>query len=174
VRPSPLPRMSVREFPPAECGKVELEALFALLHRMKPRPSSVVIGSSADAVSRDNASRIAAAWAEQGGLLLTTVTWPETAASWLRHARRFAAPEPDAWIVTATPAGWVGMGRRLAFSTTWSPQRTVATAGLADPVLIEAGGLDTFDGLRGAYSDGRTWEIVRTLVVDHERPEALR
>jgi hypothetical protein len=57
------------------------------------------------------------------------------------------------------------MGRRLAHSTEWSPQRTIATAALADPMLIAAGGPDTFDGLRGANADGRAWRISRTLLL---------
>jgi hypothetical protein len=104
-----------------------------------------------------------------GGLVLGTVTWPETAASWLRRANRFASPEPDAWIVSATLAGWAGMGRRLACSTSWSPRRRVASAARADPELIAARGLDTFDGLRGAHADGRAWAIIRSLLNDHGR-----
>jgi hypothetical protein len=151
---------------PMVCGDVELDTVLRLVREIRPRPMSVVIGSSTDEVSRGNAVRVAEAWTEHGGLVLATVTWPETAASWLRQARRFAAPAPDAWIVTGTPAGWVGMGRRLARSTSWSPRRTIATAGLADPALVEAGG--TFDGLRGAHAGGRRWEMVGTLLIHRE------
>jgi hypothetical protein len=166
---SPLPRIPVRSpLTTSPCTAAEVDTLVWLLRTMRPRPVSVVIGTAADAVSRANAACIGDAWAEHGGLVLDTVTWPETAASWLRHASRFAGSEPDVWIVSATPAGWVGMGRRLAYSTNWSPRRTIASAALADPALIAAGGLDTFDGLRGAHADGRTWEITRTLFVDHD------
>jgi hypothetical protein len=127
-----------------------------------PRWRSVVVGAAADPVSRANAALLAAAWP---GEVLDIVVWPEVAASWLRQARRFTAPAPDAWLVTGTPAGWVGMGCRLAHSTSWSPRRTVATAALADPVVIAAAGPDTFDGLRGTYPDGQTWEISRTLIL---------
>jgi hypothetical protein len=124
---SPLPRTSAGTTrTAAPCADLELDTILWLLRSMRPRPMSVVIGNSADEVSRANGTRIAEAWAEHGGLVLTTVTWPETAASWLRQARRFAGPEPDAWIVTATPGGWIGMGRRLAYSTSWSARRTVA------------------------------------------------
>ncbi|WP_410565002.1 hypothetical protein [Amycolatopsis sp. cmx-4-61] len=119
---------------------LELQALLGLLGRAR----HIVIGT--DASSRANGEQIAAAW---GGLVLATVTWPETAASWLRQARRFAAPEPDAWVVSATPAGWAGMARRLQLSTSWSPHRTVATAALAGFPL---------PGLRGAHADGTSWE----------------
>ncbi|MFJ7214843.1 hypothetical protein [Amycolatopsis sp. NPDC098790] len=116
----------------------ELEALVKLIGPAR----HIVIGT--DTTSRAHGHRIAEAW---GGLVLATVTWPETAASWLRQARRFAAPDPDVWVVSATPAGWAGMSRRLELSTGWSPHRTVATAKLAD-----------VPGLRGARTDGTTWE----------------
>jgi hypothetical protein len=171
---SPLPRIAVRPFHPMVCGDVELDTVLRLVRGIRPRPMSVVIGSSTDEVSRGNAVRVAEAWTEHGGLVLTTVSWPETAASWLRQARRFAAPAPDAWIVTGTPAGWVGMGRRLACSTSWTSRRTIATAGLAVPALVEAGGIGTFDGLRGAHADGRTWEMVGALLVDRDQPGGSR
>jgi CelD/BcsL family acetyltransferase involved in cellulose biosynthesis len=120
----------------------ELEALLGLIGGAR----HIVLGTAADPRSRADGARIASAW---GGLVLATVTWPETAASWLRQARRFAAPEPDIWVVSATPAGWAGMARRLAISTSWSPHRTVLTAALADFRL---------PGVRGARPDGTTWE----------------
>jgi hypothetical protein len=119
---------------------LELAALLGLLGRAR----HIVIGT--DSASRPEGEQIAAAW---GGLVLATVTWPETAASWLRQARRFAAPEPDAWVVAATPAGWAGMTRRLLLSTSWSPHRTIATSALEGFAL---------PGLRGARADGTTWE----------------
>lgn len=159
---APLPRVFVPDSVPARCTTAEIDTVLRLVHELRPRPAAVVIGSAADDTSRANAARLAAAWP---GDVLATVVWPERAASWLRQARRFAGPAPDAWLVTSTPAGWVGMGRRLAHSTDWSPWRTVATAGLADPMLIAAGGPDTFDGLRGAHADGRAWRISRTLLL---------
>lgn len=120
----------------------ELEALVKLIGAAR----HAVIGTAADPDSRADGERIAEAW---GGLVLATVTWPETAASWLRQARRFAAPDPDVWVVSATPAGWAGMSRRLRLSTTWSPHRTVVTEKSAEIRL---------PGLRGARADGTTWE----------------
>ncbi|NBH06914.1 hypothetical protein [Amycolatopsis sp. SID8362] len=120
----------------------ELEALVRLIGPAR----HIVLGTAADPVSRADGDRIAAAW---GGLVLATVTWPETAASWLRQARRFAAPDPDLWVVSATPAGWAGMARRLRLSTSWSPHRTLTTSALADFAL---------PGLRGTRPDGTTWE----------------
>ncbi|WP_290061143.1 hypothetical protein [Amycolatopsis solani] len=120
----------------------ELEALVALIGRAR----HIVVGTAADPTSRTDGARIAATW---GGLVLATVAWPETAASWLRHARRFATPAPDLWVVSATPAGWAGMVKRLQLSTSWSPHRTVTTSTLADFAL---------PGLRGTRADGTTWE----------------
>lgn len=120
----------------------ELETLVHLVGRAR----HIVIGTAADTESRANGERIAEAW---GGLVLETVTWPETAASWLRQAQRFASPAPDVWVVSATPAGWAGMARRLARSTSWSPHRTVVTATLEECPL---------PGLRGARADGSSWE----------------
>ncbi|ADJ46004.1 hypothetical protein AMES_4179 [Amycolatopsis mediterranei S699] len=119
---------------------LELAALLGLLGRAR----HIVIGT--DSSSRTDGEQIAAAW---DGMVLATVTWPETAASWLRQARRFAAPEPDAWVVSATPAGWAGMARRLLLSTSWSPHRTITTSALEGFPL---------PGLRGARADGTTWE----------------
>jgi hypothetical protein len=118
----------------------ELEVLLTLISHAR----HIVIGT--DTSSRSDGEQIAAAW---GGVVLATVTWPETAASWLRQARRFAAPEPDAWVVSASPAGWAGMARRLLLSTSWSPHRTFATSALAGYPI---------PGLRGVHADGTTWE----------------
>ena len=120
----------------------ELEALVKLIGPAR----HIVLGTATDPASRADGERIAEAW---GGLVLATVTWPETAASWLRQARRFAAPDPDVWVVSATPAGWAGMTGRLLRSTSWRPDRTVVTSKSADIRL---------PGIRGARADGTTWE----------------
>lgn len=167
---SPLPRADlVPERAATRCSDAEVGTVLAILRKMRPRPVSIVVGTAADPVSRANGARIPQEWTGDDGVVLAVVRWPETAASWLRPARRFAQPGPDAWVVAATPAGWIGMGRRLACSGSWSPQRTVATADLADPALIAAGGVGTFDGLRGAHADGSTWEITRTVLITEPR-----
>jgi CelD/BcsL family acetyltransferase involved in cellulose biosynthesis len=132
---------------PLPCGPPEVAALVRLLWTL--RPAAGTIGSAADPVSRANAGLLADAWP---GAVLDTVVWPEAAASWLRQARRFTAQGPDAWLVTGTPAGWLGMARRLARSTNWSAARTVATSGLAETSAA-------FPGMRGTYPDGRTWAV---------------
>jgi hypothetical protein len=163
---SPLPqRPAAPTLPARPCGADELAALAAAARAVRPAPVSAVVGTASDAVSRANGDLLAAAWAAGGGTVLATVRWPEAAASWLRPSRRFAAPEPDVWLVAATVPGWAAMGRRLVTSTEWSAARTFVTSPLADPELIALGGIGTFDGLRGAYPDGRLWTVQRTLVV---------
>jgi hypothetical protein len=143
--------------------EAELAGVLRLLGERKAE--SIVIGSSRDAGALEEARTVEQAWLDSDGLVLTTVDWPERAASWLRQARRFAAPQPDAWVATGRVPGWVRMGLRLRQSTDWQPRRTVATGSLADDALIAEGGPDTFDGLCGASADGGTWEISRTLLI---------
>ncbi|WP_190813320.1 type 1 periplasmic-binding domain-containing protein [Saccharopolyspora pogona] len=163
---SPLARETRTEdgIPPPH-SEIELETVVQLLAELRPRAASIVIGSSRDAPSRDTADAIAQAWVQRGGHMLDVVDWPERAASWLRQARRFAAQDPDAWVVTGQVSGWVQMGRRLVHSTDWNPARTIGTASLATEDLIALGGVGTFDGLRGATRDGGTWEVVRTILL---------
>lgn len=167
---SPLHPGAVTGPAPRPLTGAEQEAVCGLLDALRPHPDTVTIGSSRDGVSRTAARQLAIAWQERGGTVLDILDWPETAASWLRQARRFAAGPPDAWIVTGAAAGWVQMGRRLALSTDWDPARTVATSSLATNALIARGGTGTFDHLRGAHPDGTTWEIIRTLVFDRPVP----
>lgn len=164
---SPLARGMAVGPPPRPLTRAERAAVMRLLEEKRPRPLTVVIGSSRDAVSREAAEQLAAAWRERDGTVLDILDWPEEAASWLRQARRFTAQAPDAWIVTGRPAGWVQMGRRLALSTDWDPARTVATASLSTDDLIIQGGIGTFDHLCGAHRDGGTWAVFRTLRDDH-------
>jgi hypothetical protein len=98
---------------------------YRVWHALNDVPgTSLVIGTSRDEDARAAGAFAAELWAGRG-VVLAVVTWPETAASWLRQARRFTAPAPDGWFVVATPQGWQGMTTRLARSTTWAPHRTV-------------------------------------------------
>jgi hypothetical protein len=170
---SPLATSPIPDVPPQPLTEAEENAVMRLLHAMRPRPVTVMIGTARDPLCAQAAQRLAARWQEHGGMVLNTVTWPEHAASWLRQADRFTHPEPDAWIVTGRLPGWVQMGRRLALSTGWDPARTVATGTLAHDGLIAHGGIGTFDHLRGAHSDGSTWEVIRTLRIDRPHPEPI-
>jgi hypothetical protein len=158
------------EIPPP-LGEIELATVLDLLSQLRrPRVASIVIGSARDTSSRAAANAIARAWGARGGHVLDVVDWPERAASWLRQARRFAAPGPDAWVVTGQLPGWLQMGRRLAHSTDWDPARTIATAALESDDLIAVGGMGTFDGLRGATRDDGSWKVVRTAIIRHAGP----
>ncbi|MFE7561713.1 hypothetical protein [Kitasatospora sp. NPDC057500] len=141
--------------PPAAHTAAELDALAGLL----PRSATVVIGHGRDAASSAAASAFATRWQAEGGTVLDVVDWPEEAASWLRQARRFTAPAPDAWVVAAAPRGWAGMSRRLRRSTDWDPARTVGFAPTGGALAVELAGPGTLDGLRGATADGRTWRL---------------
>ncbi|QRK93609.1 hypothetical protein JQX30_17240 [Saccharopolyspora erythraea] len=134
----------------AEVGKVvellrELEATL------------VNIGHGRDAGSAERAARFVRAWSAAGGEIGAVVSWPARAASWLKPACRLVAGGPDAWVVADEPTGWTGFGRRLAAVGGWRPDRTVAFAGLADPLLPAAVGAAATDGMRGAASDGSGW-----------------
>lgn len=142
----------------AGLSKAEVAAMLRLLGPA----TSVVIGSSRDASARAGADTLARVWTDRDGEVFDIVDWPEHAASWLRQARRFTAPAPDAWVVTGRVPGWLQMGRRLAQSTDWTPTRTIATAGLAS---AEVAADRRFDGLRGATDDGGTWQVAGNVLV---------
>jgi hypothetical protein len=168
---SPVITRPIPDAPAQAMTEAEERAVIRLLKAMRPHPVTVVIGAARDPRCADASERLAALWHDQGGVVLDTVTWPEHAASWLRQAHRLIRPAPDAWIVAGLLPGFVQLGRRLALSTGWDPARTVATASLAHESLIANGGIGTFDHLRGARRDGSTWEIIRTLLIDHPHPE---
>src|SRR5690606_13377940 len=96
----------------------ELAAVLRLLERMGV--GTIGLGSARDARSLATRAAVGHAWRERGGVVVDEVDWPESAASWLRQARRFAAAAPDAWVVSARPAGWAGMVGRLT-ATGWTP-----------------------------------------------------
>ncbi|MFG2522213.1 hypothetical protein [Streptomyces sp. NPDC048527] len=145
----------------------ELAALIGLLMLPKSRIETVTVGHSRDEASRAAAEAFATAWTARGGQMLTTVNWPESAASWLRPATRLTAELPDAWVVAAAPLGFAQLARRLRHSTDWDPSRTYAFASLNDSRLPALTGPDTLHGLRGATADGGTWEIRRGWVTTY-------
>lgn len=153
---------------PSPHTTAELAALVGLLTRPKSRIETVAVGHSRDEASRAAAGAFAAAWTARGGKVLTTVDWPESAASWLRPATRLTAGLPDAWVVAAAPLGFAQLARRLRRSTDWDPSRTYAFASLSDSRLPALTGPDTLHGLRGATADGGTWEIRRGWVTAYD------
>jgi hypothetical protein len=111
---------------------------------------TIVLGRSRDDAAGATCEAVARAWVARGGEVLDVVDWPETAASWLRQARRFTAHQPDAWVVAARPSGWKGMCRRLIGSAQWAPRRTIVAASLTPGDQIA-------DGVRGVTAEGRAW-----------------
>ncbi|GHF63203.1 hypothetical protein GCM10018790_46300 [Kitasatospora xanthocidica] len=144
---------------PAPHTGAELHALIGLLTDSRTRVETVAIGHSRDDASRTAVRAFAEAWRDHGGEVLTEVDWPEDAASWLRPARRLTAQSPDAWVVAAAVPGFARLAHRLRRSTDFDPARTVAFASLADPRLPAVAGPGTLDGLRGATTDGGTWDV---------------
>jgi hypothetical protein len=97
-------------------------------------------------------------------MIICTITWPETAASWLRQATRFAAADPDLWVMAGPATGWAQMTRRLLWSTSWRPDRTLAFASLGTAPVISLVGAHNLPGLTGATTDGSTWQVSDRLL----------
>ncbi|MEU6198649.1 hypothetical protein [Streptomyces sp. NPDC047061] len=139
--------------------EAELATLIRLLTGPKSQIETVAIGHGRDDASRAAARAFARAWTARGGQVLTVVDWPETAASWLRPARRLTAETPDAWVIAAAVLGFAQLARRLRRSTDFDPARTVAFSSPNTPLLTALAGPDTLSGLRGASADGGVWEV---------------
>jgi hypothetical protein len=150
----------------------EVEALLRLARGRGAR--DIAIGAGRTARSVETARAVESAWHRAGGRTLGTVTWPETAASWLRHASRFAAADPDLWIMTGPATGWAQMTRRLLWSTRWCPDRTLATAGIGDPRTLALVGLANLDGLAGAHADGASWRVTHGALAHAADPEGVQ
>lgn len=166
---SPLIRTQ-RIAAPAAHTTAEVTVLVDLLTGHRPRIETVTVGHGRDAASTAAARFFAHTWLARGGQILTVVTWPEEAASWLRQAARFAAGDPDAWVVAGAALGWAQMSRRLRHSTTWDPARTFAFASIGTAETVRLAGPGTLDGMRGAAADGGTWRISRHSIT-HVGPE---
>jgi hypothetical protein len=156
--------------PPSRHTDAELAALIGLLTEPKARIETVVVGHSRDDASLAAARAFAVAWRRLGKEIITTVDWPETAASWLRPARRLTTSAPDAWVVAAAPIGFAQLSRRLRYSTDWDPRRTFAFASLHDARLPVLAGPETARGLRGATADGGSWEVRDRWVTSFPAP----
>jgi hypothetical protein len=149
-------------------GAAETEATEAELDRMTELALSrgaraVAIGSGNTPAAARAVSGFARRWEAAGGVILCTVTWPESAASWLRHARRFTAADPDVWVMAGPATGWAQMTRRLLWSTHWRPERTIAFAAIGAGPVISLVGAHNLPGLAGATADGGTWQAGRVM-----------
>jgi hypothetical protein len=144
---------------PAESGPTDAELSRMTELALHRGARSVAIGRGRSAVAAAAATAFASRWEASGAAVVTVVAWPEEAASWLRQADRFAAADPDLWIMAGSPRGWAQMTRRLLWSTPWQPGRTLAFAALGTPHAIGLVGAHNLHGLAGATADGGTWTI---------------
>ena len=154
--------------PPGRAGRAaeyltETEATDAELDRMAELARGR--GARTVALGRGNSPAAARAtdgfarrWEATGGTIICTITWPETAASWLRQATRFAA-DPDLWVMAGPATGWAQMSRRLLWSTPWRPERTLVFASLGTRSVISLVGAHNLPGLTGPTADGGTWHV---------------
>lgn len=120
---------------------------------------AVTLGHGPGEHAADAITRFGSAWTEHGGLIMDVVSWPDDAASWLRHARRLTAPRPDLWIMAGPALGFVQMARRLTVSTTWDPARTLAFSHVAHAAAVRAAGPGVLDGLCGSQSGLTDWRV---------------
>ncbi|WP_249123940.1 hypothetical protein [Saccharopolyspora erythraea] len=134
---------------------VEVAKVVELLRELEA--TLVNVGHGRDVGSDERAARFVRAWSAVGGEIGAVVSWPASAASWLKPACRLVSGAPDAWVVADEPTGWTGFCRRLAAVGGWRPDRTVAFSGLTDPLLPAAVGAGATEGMRGAASDGTGW-----------------
>ncbi|MFJ6727975.1 hypothetical protein ACIQPQ_24060 [Streptomyces sp. NPDC091281] len=159
---SPLLTRPTPHAPDLTVSDAEVAALVRLARARRAR--TLAIGSGRTPHALDTTRRIASAWDRTGGITLTTVTWPETAASWLRPATRFCAAAPDLWVMTGPATGWAQMTRRLLWSTPWRPGHTLATAEIGDPRTLALVGPAHLDGLTGTTADGAPWHVTDDLL----------
>ena len=151
--------------PPGTAGRVaEAEATAAELDRMAELALSrgarnIAIGRGRSRAAIRAADGFACRWEATGGTVARIVTWPESAASWLRQATRFAAAGPDLWVMAGPATGWAQMTRRLLWSTPWRPERTIAFAAVGTEHAIGLVGAHNLPGLAGATADGGTWLV---------------
>jgi hypothetical protein len=137
--------------------EAELNHVAELARRRDAR--TIAIGRGRSALAAAAVAALARRWEGEGRIVLDIVTWPEEAASWLRQATRFAAADPDLWVMAGPASGWAQMTRRLLWSTPWQPGRTIALADAGRPEAIGLVGAHNLAGLTGATADGRTWAV---------------
>jgi len=165
--------------PPGMAGRIaETDATEAELSRMTGLALSrgarvIAIGSGNTPAAARAVAGFTRRWEATGGIILCAVTWPESAASWLRHARRFTAADPDLWVMAGPPTGWAQMTRRLLWSTPWRPERTIAFAAIGTGQVIGLVGAHNLPRLTGATADGGTWQAGRLWRVVEDEPERV-
>ncbi|MES9558842.1 MULTISPECIES: hypothetical protein [unclassified Streptomyces] len=137
--------------------EAEVTALVALA--LARGAQTIAVGSGRDPLALTSVHTVVQAWERAGGVCVLELDWPETAASWLRQATRFAAAEPDLWIMQGPHLGWAQMTRRLLWSTPWQPARTLLTGAVSDRRTLDLVGLHNLPGIGGVTSDGDAWHL---------------
>jgi len=156
---SPLLARGVAFPPGGESAIAEAEVRALVETGLARGAQSIAIGSGRDPISRASAQTIADAWRRTGGEVGLELDWPETAASWLRPATRFATANADLWIMLGPPLGWAQMTRRLLWSTSWRPARALLAGSVSDPGTLDLVGLINLSGIAGTTSDGGDWHL---------------
>ena len=136
----------------------EITGLCALARARGAR--SLVLGSGRTLGALASVAALTDEWEHHGGHIAGHVTWPETAASWLRQARRFSATPADLRVMTGPAPGWAQMTRRLLWSTHWTAATTLVLASVADPAALALVGTAHLNGLTGVDTDGATWTVI--------------
>ncbi|MBR7836269.1 hypothetical protein KDL01_23530 [Actinospica durhamensis] len=139
----------------------EVRAIVGLAHARGAR--SLTIGSGRLPHATAAAHAIAAAWQAAGGTVTGTITWPESAASWLRQAVAFTRDDPDLWVMAGPVLGWAQMTRRLLWSTNWRPERTLATAAIGRRAALDLVGVLNLPGFSGATAAGEMWTVTQEM-----------
>lgn len=119
----------------------------------------IAIGSGRDTHAAQAAADLASAWTERGRAVAQTLTWPETAASWLRPATRYAGADADLWVMFGPPLGWAQMTRRLLWSTPLKPATILLAGALSDTATLALVGSNNLVGAAGVTRDGQVWRI---------------
>ncbi|MEV7238947.1 hypothetical protein AB0N06_35090 [Streptomyces sp. NPDC051020] len=157
--PLTSPLLRGRSAVEADPGLTDVE-MTALVELVQARGAqTIAIGSGRDPRATHAAQRLAAAWQQTGGDVALELTWPETAASWLRQATRFAAADADVWIMLGPPQGWTQMTRRLLWSTPWQPAHTLLTGAVSDRRTLDLVGLHNLPGIAGVTRHGEPWHL---------------
>ncbi|WP_228000444.1 hypothetical protein [Nocardia australiensis] len=159
---SPLLHRAPRTADDVAATDVEIAAIIAVARARGAH--TLTLGSGRNPAAITTMAAVAAEWERGGRHIADHVTWPETAASWLRQARRFTATTPDLWVMTGPRLGWAQMTRRLLWSTTWTPRDTLVPAEIADPAALALVGTAYLNGLTGVDTDGSTWTVADGLL----------
>ncbi|WP_019930724.1 hypothetical protein [Nocardia sp. BMG111209] len=130
---------------------------------------ALTLGSGRTPAAIATVDAVAVEWERGGGRIADHVTWPETAASWLRQARRFTTTTPDLWVMTGPRPGWAQMTRRLLWSTPWSAADTIVTSVIADPAALALVGTAYLEGLTGVDAEGSAWTVTDGLLRPGQR-----